>query len=167
MNPRSLDALAGRLDRLERECRAWRRGAAVVALAAVVLLVAGADDPPPQAGGAGRPTIEELNVKRIIVRDEQGREAITLGTQEGSPTIALLAEGQERMSLSAPGGAGMMAFIDGGGPRLTFGLSSGGSPVVNFLDAEQHRRLTLGIFPKVGPIISVLDEQNKVTFKTP
>jgi hypothetical protein len=161
MNDLSLDALADRLGRLERECRAWRRGAAVVALGALACLAigAGADDAP-------KP-IEELNVKRLIIRGDDGREAITLSTQDGAPVLAMLADGQERVSIAAPGGAPMMAFVDAGRPRLSFGLSASGSPVVNFNDADHRRRLSLGIFPRVGPMISVLDEQNKVIFRGP
>jgi hypothetical protein len=161
MNDRSLDALAARLERLERECRSWRRGAAAVALGALVVLAVGA------AADDGPKAIEEINVKRIVVRDDSGREAMTLGTQDGAPVLAMLADGQERLSIATPGGAPMMAFVEGGSPRLTFGLSATGTPVVNFNDADQRRRLSLGIYPKVGPMISVLDEQNKVIFRGP
>ena len=159
MNARSFEVLTGRVDRLERECRAWRRGAAVVAIALVALASAGAGDDP-------RP-IEELNIKRIVVRGDDGREAIILGTQDGGPLLSVLADGQERLSIAAPGGSPSISFVDAGKPRLAFGLSPSGAPVLNFNDADQRRRISLGIFPKVGPMISVLDEANKPTFRTP
>ena len=39
--------------------------------------------------------------------------------------------------------------------------------VLNFYDENQRRRISLGIFPNLGPLISLLDEKNKIISKSP
>lgn len=156
MDDCGFDAVSRRLDRLERECRVWRRlgGACLFGL---VLLVAGAAD--------DRAGVREVKVGRLVIEDDAGRPRIVLDARTG---IALAGDNGERMSLAlSPSGAPAIRFLDAGASRLSIGLSDAGAPVVNFSDEKQRRRLALGIFPTIGPMISILDEANKPVFRAP
>jgi hypothetical protein len=153
----TLEALARRVGRLERECRRWRRAGTAAALGAIALVAAVA---------AKRPD-GEIKVDRITVQGKDGG-GIHLEAEDGLPSLTFYSAGQERIAIRvAEGGSPTVAFVDGGAPRMTLGLGRNGAPILNFNDENRRRRISLGIFPKVGPLISVLDEQNKVSFKTP
>jgi len=159
MQSQTLDALARRVERLERECRLWRRAGGFACLLAAALIV----------GGASTRSTSEVELERLIIRNKQdGLGTITLSAVDGRPSLSFASEGREKISLTIPKDRSpMLSFIEAGKDRLMLGLSRNGAPVLNFYDENQRRRISLGIFPNVGPLISLLDEKNKVISKSP
>jgi hypothetical protein len=153
------DALARRVERLERECRLWKRAGAAVLLGALTLIV----------GVAATRAPDELTVERLIIRSrDDASKGMLLSALDGPPSLVFFSEGQQKLvvSLSAEGSP-TLSFDDAGKSGMMLGLSRNGAPVLNFNDENQRRRISLGIFPQVGPMISVLDEKNKVIFQAP
>jgi hypothetical protein len=159
MQYQAFDGLSRRIERLERECRLWRLAGGFTILVTVVLAACGA---------ASRP-MNEVELERLVIKSkENGAGTITLSAIDGFPSLTFASEGREKISLTIPqGGAPTISFVDAGKGGLMFGLSRNGAPVVNFYDGNQRRRISLGIFPGVGPMISLLDEKNKVISKSP
>jgi hypothetical protein len=159
MQLQALDALACRIERLERECRLWRRAGGFAVLVALVLAACGA---------ATRPATE-VELERLVIKSkENSHGTITLSAVDGFPSLTFASEGQDKISLTIPKeGAPTFSFVDDGKGGLMFGLSRNGAPVVNFYDGSRRRRISLGIFPNVGPMISLLDEKNKIISKSP
>ena len=159
MEPRSFEALNDRLERLERECRRWRRAGTVAFFGALTMI----------ATGATSQSAREVELERLVIRDEKdGRGTITLSAGGGHPSLSFSTGGQEKIVLAIPeGGSPTLSFVDGGADRLMLGLGSNGTPVLNFLDENQRRRISMGIFPKVGPTISLMDESNKIISSMP
>jgi hypothetical protein len=159
MESPATDALTRRVELLERQCRLWRRIGTAGLVGCLALVV----------GGADGPTSTEVKAERLLIQDkaDPGR-GILLTAQDGQPTLTFLADGQEKISLGlSKDGSSRLSFTDSGKPRLALGLSQSGAPVLNLNDEEQRRRVALGIYPKVGPVISVLDEGGKVVFRAP
>ena len=159
MQLQTLDGLAHRIERLEQECRLWRRVGGLAFLAAVALVV----------GGARARSTDEVELERLVIKSKQdGLGTITLSAVDGLPSLSFAREGREKISLTIPkDGSPTFSLVEAGKGGLMFGLSRNGAPVLNFYDENQRRRVSLGIFPKVGPMISVLDENNKIISKSP
>jgi hypothetical protein len=159
MQLQTLDALAHRIERLERECRLWRRVGGSAFLVAIALVVSGA---------ATRST-NEVELERLVIKSKQdGAATITLSAVDGHPSLSFANEGREKISLTIPkDGSPTFSLVEAGKGGLMFGLSRNGAPVLNFYDENQRRRISLGIFPKVGPMMSVLDENNRIISKSP
>jgi hypothetical protein len=159
MQSQSVDGLIRRVERLERECRFWRRAGWLACLVAATLIV----------GGATRRATNEVELERLVIKDKQaGSGTITLSAADGFPSLSFASEGRERISLTIPKeGSPIFSFVEAGKDRLTLGLSRNGNPVLNFYDENRRRRISLGIFPKVGPVVSLLDENNKIISRSP
>src|SRR4051812_41506608 len=80
MDMPSIDALADRLETLEREARLWRWGGGLALLAVVVVVVGGAQK-------ANDPKVIEAD--GFIVRDKDGKERIRLGFASDGKTPVL------------------------------------------------------------------------------
>jgi hypothetical protein len=159
MESHGIDALAGRVERLERECRLWRRAGAAVLIGSLALI----------GGVAATREPDELKVERLIIRSrDDDSKGILLSALDGPPSLVFFSEGQEKLVVTlSPEGSPTLSFDDAGKSGLMLGLSRNGAPILNFNDENQKRRISLGIFPQVGPMISVLDEKNKVLFQAP
>jgi hypothetical protein len=159
MQAQALDDLARRIEQLERDCRFWRRAGGLAFLVAGALV----------AGGAATRSTDEVEVERLVIKNKQGSSGtITLSAEDGVPTLSFASEGREKISLTIPkDGSPTFTFVESGKGGLMFGLSRNGAPVVNFYDENKRRRISLGIFPKIGPMISLLDENNKIISKSP
>jgi hypothetical protein len=119
--------------------------------------------------GAATRSGNEVELERLVIKGKQdGSGAITLSALDGVPALSFTSQGSEKVSLTIPkDGSPQFSFVESGKGGLMFGLSRNGAPVVNFYDENQRRRISLGIFPKIGPTISLLDESNKVISKSP
>ena len=133
MQSQTLDALARRVERLERECRLWRRAGGFACLLAAALIV----------GGASTRSTSEVELERLIMRNKQdGLGTITLSAVDGRPSLSFASEGREKISLTIPkDGSPMLSFIEAGKDRLMLGLSRNRAPVLNFYDENQRRHL--------------------------
>lgn len=159
MQSQTIDALVRRVERLERESRFWRWAGGFACLLAATLIV----------GGAATQATNEVELERLVIKNKQaGGGTITLSAVDGFPSLSFASEGREKISLTIPKeGSPMLSFIEAGKDRLMLGLSRNGAPVLNFYDENQRRRISLGIFPNLGPLISLLDEKNKIISKSP
>ena len=120
-------------------------------------------------GGAATRSTNEVELERLVIKSKQeGLGTITLSAVDGLPSMSFASEGREKISLSIPkDGSPTFSFVEAGKGGMMFGLSRKGAPVLNFYDENQRRRISLGIFPEIGPMISVLDENNKIISKSP
>ena len=110
-----------------------------------------------------------MELERLVIKNKQdGSGTITLSAVDGFPSLSFAREGREKISLTIPkDGIPTFSLVESGKGGLMFGLSRNGAPVLNFYDENKRRRISLGIFPKIGPMISVLDENNKIISKSP
>jgi hypothetical protein len=147
-----------RLDRLERQLRRWRLGAA--ALAAVV------------AVGATAPAVKDLSVKTLRIIDDAGRERIVLTAEPSKPDMTFFdPSGKSRLTLDiAKDRRPMLLFADESGKesnRLTLGLEDEGHPGLILYDGAGRKRVAFGIPKEGGPVIRVLDENEKLRMRFP
>lgn len=159
MEAQAIEALTRRVERMERECRWWRRAGLATLLGLVGMMV----------GGAASYSAGELKIERLLIQDgDDARKGIVLSAKDGSPSLMFFDEDQEKIFLSVSAeGVPSLSFTEAGRPRMMLGLSRSGTPVLNLNDENQRRRVSVGIFPQVGPMMSVLDENNTVIFKAP
>ena len=120
MGDSSWQALARRVDRLERESRWWKRLASMMLVLLGIIGLLGA------AAGKKAKSPTELRGQRIVLVDkaEQGRAELTM-----------LPDNQP----------GLMLTDDAGKPRLMLALSKYGEPMLSFADAGGTRRIILGL----------------------
>src|SRR6185437_4779664 len=117
MEPKCVDDLVGRMDRLERENRRLKLGvaASLLAFGLSALIAARPADPIPPP---------EVAAKRFAVRDGAGRDRIALGVDK-----------EGRASLD---------FLDqSGSRRLALSVAKAGVPTVEFLDRDGKGRITM------------------------
>jgi hypothetical protein len=94
MDKSSIDALAGRVETLERENRLWRWGGGFFLIAVLVVMVSGAQR-------AADPKV--IEAEQFIVRDKDGKVRVRLGlASDGAPALFLRGkEGNNRVILQA------------------------------------------------------------------
>jgi ABC-type amino acid transport substrate-binding protein len=112
----TLDALAGRVEGLERQNAVLRRagGAALLALASTLFM---APAPAPR---------EEVRARRLMLVDASGKTRASLSTGADGAVTLVLAGADER-------------------PRATLGVSAAGAPALTLHDEGGRGRATLGI----------------------
>ncbi len=120
MHEPSWQALAQRVDRLERASRWWKRLTSVTLVGVTIMVLLGA------TAGKTAKSPTELRGQRIVLVDkaEQGRAELTL------------------LSDNQPG---LMLTDDSGKPRLMLALSKYGEPMLSFADAGGTRRIILSL----------------------
>ena len=119
--------LSTRVDRLERELRAWRRLALGSVLVGATLL----------ATGFGKPVRDLVMAKRIELVDEVGRTRILLSADYTLPTIAVLDEtGEQRLQLT---------------------LDEAQDPHVQLVDQYARTRMDLRQSEELGPALIMKD----------
>ena len=124
------EMLEQRLERLERQCRRWRR--AGVVFAALV-------GTPILAGVVALLTVDGTReAERVLIRDKAGRVRMDMGTwKDGSPRLLF---------------AGAS-----GTPRLEIRVGADETPSVELLDEKMKVRLSMDV-GKLGPTLSVRDK---------
>ena len=104
MNDAGLLDLTRRMERLERETRRWRIGAALVALSSCLLLLVG-------AGPAG--VTEQVITRRLVVVDEAGQRRAELNVTNSVPALYLAGrDGVDRAWFEVAGDAPRLVFRD-------------------------------------------------------
>jgi hypothetical protein len=121
--PASLESLASRLERIERENRGWRIGGILAAGVAVAALLMGAT----QNSRTGPLTIEGTGGKsiridgdKLVFYDGSGKARLWEGYDSGQPYVDLNdSTGKNRISMYlAPSGLGVFRISNGSGHRL-------------------------------------------------
>ena len=138
MGTQTLDDLAGRVERLERENTWLKRGGAVMVLGMALAVT---------FGTTLIRAAQQVAAQRFVVRDAQGRERATLGLdEEGLPALALLDErGRPQVALqSQRDHSSTLEFRDRGRLRLSMEVSSTGASTLHLLDSDQ--RIATGFY---------------------
>jgi hypothetical protein len=151
------ETMTARLDRLERDCRVWKRISVIgcaIGLAGGAATVLGPGELP--SSGSGR-----AGQDRIEIRDRSGRMRAVLAVKpDGSPLLAFYDEqGRNRMilGLGRDGAAGLDVFQADGKDRIALGSWADGTSGMRLFDAEGRKRLAAGTRPDGTPTISLLD----------
>lgn len=99
MSEPSIEVLAERLGRLERECRRWRLLGGVGGAALAIMLLAGGVREAAEAGPrrVGRLTVDELEARRIVLKDEAEETWFKLERRDGVALMSMLGEGVARL----------------------------------------------------------------------
>jgi hypothetical protein len=153
MNNYKIDSLVKRIDRLETRNRQWAMGFVVLVLGGFIILVA----------GAIRDVPDELEARRFVLRDKDGKERARLAFDAlGNPDLELLdKEGNPRVDL----------FVDADGiPTLNLADPSGKGGVllaapsdtmgINVRDKDGKVRLHLGMGDHNYSYMSIEGENN-------
>jgi len=119
MQPIAQD-LTARIEKLERETRAWRRvGLAAVGLAGVALLAS-----------MTSAVCRTVNAERFVLQDGRGRE-------------------RARITAYETGGAPLLSLLDAQGkPQLSFGLSESGQAYVELQGEKGACRSRVSVSPE-------------------
>lgn len=120
MNEPSWQALARRVDRLERESQCWKRLASVTLVLLGISVLLGA------AASKKAQSPAELRGRRLVLVDKAAR---------GRAELTMMADNQP----------GLLLMDDAGKPRLTLTLAKFGEPTLSFADAGGARRIVLSL----------------------
>lgn len=149
MNGQMFDALAQRLDRLERENRRLRRVGATLAVgvAAVVLM------------GQARTPARVIEAQKFVLRDESGKihAELDLG-RHGTPFLAFSdQDGKARAGLGLmPDGAPVLRLADRDGKvRAALDVGADGAPGLTLYDQDENPRVSLDMRPDGRPIMGL------------
>ena len=163
MVDRGVEALAARVDRLERENRRLRRGGAAALLGLAAALVMGQA---PRGGNA-----RTVEAERFLLRDASGKARAELAIQpDGSPYLEFRdGAGNARAGLGLQGETAHLGLTDkkgkggtilraqpNGRPNITLTdehgarravlfLSDGGTPTLAFSDGQRRSRVVLNM----------------------
>jgi len=136
MNEPTMETLARRVDKVERENRRMKQ-AGVVALAVIAAVVLMGQATPSKV------VAKEVVAEKFVLRDASGRAHAVLGTVN-----------KRAVSL---------ALIDKNGkPRVVLGVSSDGSSSLSFYDKDVNRRAVLGLRADDSPDLALLDKDGKL-----
>jgi hypothetical protein len=149
-----------RLDRMERELRAWRLGG-LLALALAVVVVAGAMAQPPA---------KELRVETLRIVERNGKDRIVLTAVPGVPDMTFLDPGgHTRLTLDIADDNKPVLVVSESGRakgRLELGIENG-SPMLQLYDREGVKRVTIGIPRDVGALIRTFDADGRLQGRFP
>lgn len=152
MTQRSLEAMAQRLDRLERERRWWKvTGVGSAVVMALVLLL----------GAAPRKAPDEIRARRVVVVDGEGRERITLGWYFGYGLKIIGKDDKTRISLEDwdNGQTELGLHSQQGSARVKLTVRSDGSPSLSLFDPPLAPRAVLGAIGLENPATGVREER--------
>jgi hypothetical protein len=124
------DGIAGRLDRLEREVRSWRRGGLILALALGGGLMLGA-----RPAREERLIAEHVYARCLHVEDEKGRDVILLDGRGAGPAFRMMRDGGRPVAqLSAEEATTFLLYNAGGDMRVMLTAPPAGGGKVGVFD---------------------------------
>lgn len=142
-------AVSERLERLERECRLWRRAGTSVVIGGVLMLIV--------SGAQLSKVPNEIEAKHFVVRDERGttRARLEVG-RDGAPILRLLdSKEMPRIEMGLVDGRPSMIFYHADDkPRASLKVLPDGNPYLKLLHPDGEPRVVLSLF---GAHISDLD----------
>jgi hypothetical protein len=152
----TLDPIADRLERLERQFRRWKW----IGIAVAVLIA----PPIPLALVAFLMSDGSHEAQRLLVRDRNGRVRMDLGTDsDGTPRLLFFGgEGQVRLVAHLAEGDIPRLYLadEGGRTRLLLGTDKDG-PSLDLLDADQRGRLSMTVDKGGSPVLQLRDRDGK------
>src|SRR5262245_22663208 len=136
-NP-SLDVLAARIARLERDNRRLKRFGLALLLAAGAVAVMGQSRPPVRAAAV-------LEARKFVLRDAKGKRRAELGLFPDRPGLVLFDDGGAATAvLGAFEKEEGLALLAGGERQVTIGTGAAG-PTVALYSAAGVRRLNMSV----------------------
>jgi hypothetical protein len=135
------DALAERVESLERENRRWRWAVGFALLASLVIM----------AGGAYRADEKVVEAERFIVRDKDGKVRLWMGMNpSGTPSLTLFDKDQKSrlMMILAPDGKPEIVLRDESGRGgVGIGSTRDGAMVLSISDKDGRAYVSLSLAP--------------------
>jgi hypothetical protein len=164
MGDPSWQALSYRVDRLERECRWWRRLASVTLALLGILVLLGA------AASKKVRSPTEVRGQRIVLVDtaEQRRAELTM-LPDNQPSLTLTDHaGKPRLVLAlSKYGEPMLSFVDAGGTRrIILSLDLYGT-LLRFTDDAGNPRAALVVPSEGEPELELLSKNDKLLWRAP
>jgi len=160
----TMETLAGRVARLERDNGRWRRGAVVALL---VLMSAGLLGQAPLVPGAAK----ALDAERFNLRDAAGHLRGSLGvTSDGTASLVLYhAAGAQQAGLGVlpDGTASIFLGSPAGRTVAELTLYRDGTPSLVVRDRAGKTRMLLGASTDGQPFLYLLDATGANTWKAP
>ena len=164
------DVLVGRIDRLERQNRRFRRAATAIALGVAAVFLMGQTVPKSPAVETQKLVLKDKRGKiravlgafsedepfGLLVFDANQRIRAKLGLEEdGSPILALTDDrGADRVTLHPAVGLRIL----GDGPSVTLGVTHGNEPTLHLNDKDGWTRAALVLTnTNTAPILKFLD----------
>jgi hypothetical protein len=160
-NRSELAELRARLERMECTLLRWKQGTALVLGLGVCAVLTGA---------AGNPAEKEIQAQTLRIVDQDGKDRIILTADRNSPDLTFLdSGGQSRLSLDLAGDkTPLLQFSETGEEkgRLTIGME-GGTPLLQIYDHVGRKRLVFGVPKEHGPVLRILDENERTLMRFP
>jgi hypothetical protein len=155
------ESIVRRVERLEREVRRWRRGAAALGLAAVAVVTIGAAVP------RGR----VVEAQKFVLKDASGRVRAELGPTDTDKEIALRFRdtvGLLRVIVGLQEETSLLVLSDKTGrPRAGLVTLAQGAPAFTLYDTTGRPRVELGLAREGEPHAALLDARGGSTWKAP
>jgi hypothetical protein len=177
MEKRLIDALAERIEGLERREGRWRLAAVFLALSWAVTVGIGAAATQPNtirathivvvdSEGTERITLSAMNRPSVVLRDKTGKGRLSLQLRENEPSLGLFdADGKvRRLSLQLNENGPSLALFDPNGKVLShFDASDSGGSGLFFGDpTKRSAGLSIGVAPETFlPSINMSDGKSK------
>jgi len=129
-------------------------------------------NPRPAAAAEEKPRVPEvIEARRLVVRDQEGRERVTLGTKpDGSAGVSVLDnDGTVRASLELlPDGLARLLLCDKTHRALmVVGTREEGKPLILCTDSQAKPRLLLGLEKDGAPSIRMDGRERRVIWSEP
>lgn len=171
MNEPTMEILARRLDRLERESRRWRIvGVGAMTVLCLALLM-----------GAAKPEVkvqDEVRARRFTLVDKEDKIRGFLGfTAVESPVLFLfdnpivtLFDSERRPRVRLAGGlieSGLRLYAKDGNPLADLYVETGEWPRLSLYDNTPRRRAVLQVLPDGSPRSTLRDKAGKIIWSAP
>lgn len=171
MNEPTMEILACRLDRLERESRQWRVvGVGAMTILGLALLM-----------GAAKPQVnvqDEVRARRFTLVDKKDKIRGFLGFSAiESPVLFLfdnpivtLFDSERRPRARLAGGlleSGLRLYAKDGNPLADLYVESGEWPRLSLYDNTPRRRAALQVLPDGSPRSTLRDKAGKIIWSAP
>jgi hypothetical protein len=160
-NLSELAELRVRLERMECALLRWKHATALVLGVAICAVLAGA---------AAEGPAKELQVQTLRVVDRDGKDRIILTAEPDKPNLMFVDRaGESRLTLDLAGSRQpVLQFSEGGEEkgRLTLGMEEG-VPLLQIFDHQGKKRLVFGIPKEHGPVLRILDENERIQMRFP
>ncbi len=154
-----VEAIAGRLDRLERSNRRWKL------LATMALTLLGVGVFMGAKGTARPPVVDELRARAFLLVDEQGTTLARLGwLPHGVLGLGFYDDGRRSrilLSVDDDGSSSLNLFSKAGRSGALLSASGTGGVSLRFLDANWKNRAVLATWPNGAPFLQFADQNGK------
>jgi hypothetical protein len=154
MSQQELEGLIGRIERLERQNRRLKLGAALVLLGVVAGVTM----------GQGRATSHAVESQQFVVKDTRGKARAVLGMSADGPGLNLYdPDGNARAGLAvAKDNTARLGFYDRAGKsRVMVDVMEDGTSTVGFYDRSGKAHAHLRVPTDGSPVLGFFDKDGR------